>query len=262
LTEDIMEPAQTEPGVWRQQWRAHSYEVDFRQWATLEAICRRFLDAAWNHAGHLGFGYEHLARQGLLWVLVRLVVRVERYPFWGEPTQLRTWPRGLGGAFALRDFEIVDSGGTQLAAGASSWLVLASATHRPQRIDKLSFCVPGEASRSAAGREPKKLPSFVTGESVLTTTARYSDIDVNEHVNSARYIGWLLDSYAPAFQRDHQVRSLEVNYVTETKWGDTVSVFTMARSGTEFGHWIIKSDQSEACRAELQWAAAPSLETH
>ena len=253
-----MELAETEPRVWRQNWAVRSYEVDFRQRATLEAICRCFLDAAWNHAEQLGFGYGHLAKQGLLWVLVRLLVRIERYPLWSEQARLSTWPRGLGGAFALRDFELVDPAGTQLAAGASSWLVLDAATRRPQRIDKLPFRVPNLATRPAAGREPKKLPNLRVGQGALTTAARYSDIDVNEHVNSARYLGWLLDSYSPTFHRAHKVRSLEVNYVTETKWGDSVSVVSDQRSATEFSHWIVKADQSEVCRAELEWEVEPS----
>src|SRR5579859_7065022 len=113
-----MAAAETTPGVWRHEWQVQSYEVDFRKRATVEAICRCFLNAAWNHAEQLGFGYKHLAEQGLLWVLVRLLVRIENYPIWGDKLDLCTWPRGTSGAFALRDFEMLDSGGSQLAAGA------------------------------------------------------------------------------------------------------------------------------------------------
>ena len=253
-----MGTAQTEPGVWRQNWQAHSYEVDFRKRATVESICRCFLDAAWNHAEQLGFGYGHLAKQGLLWVLVRLLVRIERYPLWSDNAELSTWPRGTSGAFALRDFELLERDGKRLATGASNWLVLDAATHRPQRIDKLLFHVPNLVTRIGAGREPRKLPSLQPGAAALTTTAQYSDIDVNEHVNSARYIGWLLDSYSPAFHRAHTLRCLEINYVTETRWSDTISVVSDQRSAVEFSHWIVKPDQSEVCRAELLWVPDPA----
>jgi medium-chain acyl-[acyl-carrier-protein] hydrolase len=248
-----MEQTETEAGVYRHTWQVHSYEVDFRKRTTVEAICRRFLDAAWIHAEQLGFGYEQLARQGLLWVLVRLVVRMESCPLWGHKAELSTWPRGTSGAFALRDFEIVDSNARPLAAGASSWLVLDAATHRPQRIDKLLFGVPNLAGRMRTGPEARKLPNLQPGPTAVTTTARYSDIDVNQHVNSARYIGWLMDCYSPEFHRTHTLRLVEVNYVSETKWGDTLSIVSHQPKAAVFSHWIVKPDQSEACRAELQW---------
>lgn len=249
-----MEADSTESGVWRERWQVRSYEVDFRKRVTVEAICRSFLDAAWSHAEQLGFGYEHLAQQGLLWVLVRLRVQIDRYPLWGEAVALKTWPRGTSGAFALRDFEIVDSDGKQLVGGASSWLVLDARSRRPQRIDKLLLHVPNKITRKGAGGEAGKLPGLKPGPATLTAQARYTDIDVNEHVNSARYVTWLLDSYSPAFHRGHTLRRLELNYVTETKWGDAISVISEERNPLEFSHWIIGPHQSELCRAELSWA--------
>ena len=91
-----------EEGIWRETLRAHSYDVDFRKRATGQAICSWFLEAAWNHAEQLGFGYRELAARGLLWVLSRLVIEIECFPEWGELIQLSTWPRGTNGAWALR----------------------------------------------------------------------------------------------------------------------------------------------------------------
>src|SRR5258708_26681262 len=93
-------------GVWRESFEVHSYDVDFRKRTTVEAICRAFLEAAWNHAGQLGIGYTELASQNRLWVLARLLIQVHRYPCWGEGLELTTWPRGTSSVFALRDFEL------------------------------------------------------------------------------------------------------------------------------------------------------------
>lgn len=242
-----------EAGIWRQPWMAHSYEVDFRKRTTLEAICRSFLDAAWSHAAQLGFGYEHLAAQGLLWVLVRLLVRVENYPLWGQSAELSTWPCGTSGAFALRDFEIADGQGKPLAAATSSWLVLDAAAHRPQRIDKLLFQVPNLATRRAVAQNAGKLPGIPSSSAASTVTARYSDIDVNQHVNSARYLGWLMDCYPAEFHQTHVLRCAELNYVSETKWGEGLSILTQQCQPLEFAHSVVKPDQSEACRAHLHW---------
>jgi len=243
----------TESGVWRESLKVHSFDVDFRQRAAAEALCRNFLEAAWNHAEQLGIGYGELAKHNQLWVLARLLVQVDHYPHWGEEVSLTTWPRGTSGILALRDFELFDAKANRLAAGASSWLVLDAATHRPQRIDKLALRVPNQITRAAMAREPAKLQQLRTSAVALTTTARYSDVDVNRHVNSARYLGWLLDSYSPDFHRNHSLRSWEINYVGETLWDETVLVRSHQRGPLQFSHLIVKSDCSELCRADLEW---------
>src|SRR5712691_7393571 len=60
-----------EPAIWRGDFRVHSYEVDFKQSATLECLCRYFQEAAWNHAEELGVGYQRLQAENKIWVLSR-----------------------------------------------------------------------------------------------------------------------------------------------------------------------------------------------
>jgi len=64
-------------GIWREPLKARSYDVDFAKRARTEAICRWFLEAAWNHAEQLGVGYNELSRQNRLWVLSRLLVQIQ-----------------------------------------------------------------------------------------------------------------------------------------------------------------------------------------
>ena len=250
-----------EPGVWRAEFQIRSYDVDFRRRATAQAICRAFLEAAWNHAEQLGFGFAALASQNRLWVLARLLVEIDVYPRWGEKVRLSTWPRGFSTLFALRDFELFDNGQRRLAAGASSWLVLNVASHRPQRPDKIGLRIPAEPARTAVGRDAGKLALPKSAAVALSARARYSDIDVNQHVNSARYIGWLLDSYSAEFHQAHSLRSIELNYTGETHWDDTVSVTTQELGSLQFAHSIVRTDQSEVCRAVLRWTGGPSQQT-
>jgi len=251
--------AAAEPGVWLEDLRIHSYDADFQLRASPEALSRAFLEAAWNHAEHLGVGHSELARQQKLWVLGRLLLQIDGWPRWGDAVQIRTWPRGINGAFALRDFEIFDENETRLVAGSSSWLVLDASTHRPLRINKLLQNLPTPLTRTALGREPSKLGPLTTPTHSVTREVRYSDVDVNRHVNSARYIGWLLDSYEPEFHRTHGLHSLKVNYLAETLWPDSVSVKSQPQTPATFAHSIVNSSQHEVLRAELTWNAEPNV---
>jgi medium-chain acyl-[acyl-carrier-protein] hydrolase len=242
-----------EPGTWQEQVRVHAYDVDFLKRATPEAICRWFLEAAWNHAEHLGVGFAELAAQGKLWVLSRIFIQIDRYPEWGQALQLRTWPKGTSGVFALRHFELHALDGCRLAAGSSSWLVLSATHHRPQRVDKLLLQIPTETTQPVATRDPVKLAPAELKGTQFSATVGYSDIDVNRHVNSAKYVNWCLDSYPAEFHERHSLRSFELNYLGETKWQDQISVFTSQPGPLRFAHCILNGRQEEVCRAEFIW---------
>lgn len=239
-------------GIWKEQIRVHSYDVDFGQQATLEAICRLFLEGAWNHAEALGLGFKHLAEQNRLWVLSRLLMKMERYPRWGDMVTLNTWPRAGKGVFALREFELMDASGNQLAGGSSAWVVLDTNTKKPQRIEKMLASIRTGPQRLAVAQEPSKVPSGV-GPAVPSTVVRYSDIDLNGHVNSGRYIGWLLDSYPFEFHGKHQVQLVEVNYLGETRGGETISIRSQEETPGAWCHAIEKAVGTEVCRARIVW---------
>lgn len=253
-----MEPDAAELTVWTEQLRICSYDVDFTCRATSASLCRYFLEAAWNHAEALGVGFSHLGRQGKFWVLSRLLLEVQHYPAWGSAATLRTWPRPAKSAFAMRDFEIADATGTRIAAGSSAWLVLDAASKRPQRPHRVLPGLSGWGGQAALGRDPEKLADHEPRDVVFSATVRYTDIDVNRHVNSIRYIGWLLDAYPFGFHRDHGVRVLEVNYLGETLEGEILSVRTRQTGPTAYCHSLAKPGGVEVCRARLEWGEAPT----
>src|SRR5262249_17766605 len=206
--------------------------------------------AAWNHAEGLGVGFGQLAAQARLWVLARLLVSIDRYARWGENLMLNTWPRAAKGVFALREFELRNNVGNRFAAGSSAWVVLDGTTKKPQRIDKMLRAVRTGPGRSAVGQEPSKL-SPCLGPTTASRTVQYSDIDLNGHVNSSRYVAWLMDSYPFEFHSNCQVQLFEINYLGETRDGETVSVRSQEETAGVWSHSIVRVDEFEVCRARI-----------
>jgi len=241
------------PPVWSERFQIRSYDVDATRRATSVSLCRYFLEAAWNHAEALGFGFTHLSSQGKFWVLSRFRFEVQQYPAWGDSVTLQTWPRGIKSLFAFREFELHDETGARIAAGSSAWVVLDSVSKRPQKLHKLLPSLAAFDGEAALGRDPEKLDDNETWESDCPITVRYTDIDVNQHVNANRYIGWVLDAYPAGFHIQHSLRVLDVNYLSETLEGEQVIVRTRQSEGTVYTHSLIKPNGTEVCRARLEW---------
>jgi medium-chain acyl-[acyl-carrier-protein] hydrolase len=243
--------------VWTEPVKIRSYDVDFTHRATSASLCRYFLEAAWNHAETLGVGFNHLANQGKFWVLSRLRMEVRQFPVWGSVATLTTWPRAPKSLFAMRDFELADEAGTPIVAGSSAWLVVNASSKRPQRLNTLLSGLENLYGNEALGRDPEKLADNEDWDQVFSVEVRYADIDVNRHVNSGRYIDWMLDAYPLAFHRGHGLRVLEINFLGETLEGEVLSVRTRQAEAAVYCHSLIKIGGTETCRARLEWEETP-----
>ena len=240
---------------WTENFKVRSYEVDFRKQATIETLCRYFQEAAWNHAEALGVGYQRLLQENKIWVLSRLLIEMESSPVWGETVQIVTWPRAAKSVFAMRDFEILNASGVRFLAGTSAWLVIDTRSRKPQRVDRLTATIQAVQDRRAIMEEPEKIPELASDTvSTQQITVRYTDIDVNRHVNNARYLGWLMDSYSFEFHEQHSLRRLEINYLGEAQPGQSITISTMQVCPGEILH-LMNNAQTQAplCRARLQW---------
>jgi medium-chain acyl-[acyl-carrier-protein] hydrolase len=242
--------------TWTDEYLIASYEVDARGKAPLPALCKFMQETAYNHAHHLEFGYAQLKEKNLFWVLSRLLIRIDRYPSWGERIQLRTWPVGVDGLFAFRDFQFVDEQETPFGGASTSWLILDAEKRRPQRPGELKGKSRQFPEERALEELPAKLPKLSNPEEGPFFPVRYSDLDLYDHVNNARYIQWILDSYPLNMHRDFDIETFEINFLAETKIGDEAAIHTQTIDGSDYAflHSIKrKADNRDICLARVIW---------
>jgi medium-chain acyl-[acyl-carrier-protein] hydrolase len=214
-------------------------------------------DIAARHATILGWGRDNLLSGGHFWALSRMLVRIARLPAAMDEITLRTWPRGTDSIYALRDFELFDKQGNVLAVATSSWIVVDYNTRKVQRPDKTLSLNIGFPERKAVNTNAGKVPSLKQKDLTSTTMkAKLEDIDVNMHVNNARYIYWVMNSYDPEFINAHTPETLEVNYTSEGHWDDMIRIITakIDETSISFVHSVVReTDNSELCRLRISW---------
>jgi len=217
-----------------------------------------FEDLAGRHAIALGWGRDDLMTNGFFWALSRMVVKIDTLPLSLDEVTLRTWPRGTETIFALRDLEMYDTTGKRLAAASSSWVVVDYNTRKAQRPDRalsnLNIQFPEERALDSNAR---RVPPPPEGDHEVTTMrVMLDDIDVNRHVNNARYVHWAINCYDPEFISQHTPDTIEVNYLLEGHLGEMINILTtrLGDDGTSFIHSITReSDGTELCRLRMSW---------
>lgn len=77
--------------IWKDRYRVHSYEVGTESTVRLSCLCNYLQESAWNHVTNLKVGYEDLLKDGNIWVLSRLLIKINEYPKWGDEIFIKTW---------------------------------------------------------------------------------------------------------------------------------------------------------------------------
>ena len=240
--------------IWREEYTIRSYEADAQGKATMPLLCRFMQESASNHAERLGFGISWLAENDFAWFLTRQLIRMDAYPKLGETIQVLTWPKGRDRLLWYRDFKILDSNDSVIGRAVTAWLVIDLDKRRPRRTDTLPPLHPPNDVESALPRRPGKIATLNENTPSHSIRVGYQDLDVNEHVNSARYIEWILDAFDAGFHKAHRLAELEVNYLAEALYGDELSAICEDTDGQTFLHSLVRdADGLELFRARTLW---------
>ncbi len=246
--------------IFSADYAIHTYEADSRGAAQPTALFRFLLDAASAHADSLGFGYQDMRERRYAWMLSRFLLRVDRYPRWRETLTVRTWPSGTERLFALRDFDVRDGEGAEIARATSSWIAIDTERRAPERIERLELDPAHFVERRVFDRSADRVPALSVAELRLAAFARYGDIDLNRHVTSARYLQWCIDCLPPETSGLRELREFEANFLAEGREGDSLSVEASAekpldRDGAErYLHRVVRTeDGAELLRARTIW---------
>lgn len=232
------------------------YEADALGRANIASIANYFQNSAWKHYTEVEKALGMLIPENSIWMMVRLEIEINVIPRWGEDIKLTTWSRGIEKLTAFRDFAITGSDGKEKAKGTATWVVVDVKSRKIQKLDELAKKWPSIKDRSALGKDAEKIQELKNPVAGKFFRVKYSDLDVNRHVNNVKYIEWIMDGYAMDFMESNDIIKFEINFTGETNFGDEVAVNAERQSEKPliFLHNIIrKNDMKEICRAKITY---------
>jgi acyl-ACP thioesterase len=230
-------------------------EADRNGLCTMRTLCNLFQYAAFLNAEALDFGVNALGRGGKTWMLTRLLVTAEKPPRYGDTITVSTWPTGVEKLFALRDFRVTNGQGGVVALGTSSWCMVdveARRIVRPEERLSVYSSNPRALGRTLGKIEPIRRPTPY----IKNLDVRFRDIDVNRHVNNVSFIEWMCETVPYDILSESFCRELEINFLKEAFYGNTVLSFAAPLEGEErtFQHSLKrKDDEEDAARAFTKW---------
>lgn len=221
--------------------RVRGYEVGPDQRSTMITIANLLQEVASNHAVAMwgrsaeGFATDPaLAESGLIFVMTRLQIQMDKYPKWGDVVEVETWFQESGKLGAQRDWIIKDGiSGIPLGRATSTWVMINMRTRRlskmPDEIRKrcawYQLDPPANAIDSVYTR--LKIPELdiKTAMKGPMQIARRSDMDMNGHINNVTYLAWAVETVPLDVYTDAHLYQIEVDFKAECHSGDMLCCF-------------------------------------
>ncbi|XP_024400392.1 palmitoyl-acyl carrier protein thioesterase, chloroplastic [Physcomitrium patens] len=268
--------------MYRQIFVVRSYEVGPDRLMSIREIFSLFQETALNHVQLLGiagdgFGATRaMNRLGLIWVVTKMKVEVNRYPVWPEVVEIDTWVAHAGKNGMQRDW-IMRSYQTDevLARATSTWCMMDGVTRRLSKIPdevraEIVPCFMDDYPSSF--REDEESPRITKLDNTTAENRRShlksttADLDMNQHVNNLKYINWVLDSVPVEHMEKHVLASISLEYRRECHSTDVVESLTNSKMDIqgndsdpsrpcEYVHLLRKQDSSnqEILRGMTKW---------
>jgi medium-chain acyl-[acyl-carrier-protein] hydrolase len=224
--------------IWETTTKIKAFDVDANGLLKVNTILDYFQDAASNDAERLNFGYSIFVPMGLTWVLSWAKFEFINYPRFMDEIKIQSWGKKQYKLYSIRDYLMFDSKDEIICKGTSAWLLIDSKSLRPKILPQLFPDIKMFDSKDVLPDIPKKINSSAQQEIVYKTQIRYSDIDLNQHANNAKYIELMLDCFDQEFHKKHTIKSLTVSYIAQSKYGDEIQLSKVTEKDNPSTHYI------------------------
>ncbi|MBO4800987.1 MAG: acyl-[acyl-carrier-protein] thioesterase [Bacteroidaceae bacterium] len=207
------------------------FHVDFTGHLFLGVLGNHLLNAAGHHSHNRGWGIDHLNEAHYTWVLSRLSIELSETPAQYEHVEVETWVESVMKLFTERNFLIRNADDGRIYGYARSvWAMIDTATRQPSNLLALKD---GDILHYILSAEEKPCPIAKHGRVRVTSTEPqrevptfYSDVDINGHINSVKYIEHILDLFPREQFEQHRLHRFEIAYKAESYLGDALFFFT------------------------------------
>ena len=251
------------PKIGKYNFVAEPFHCDFTKHLFIGHLGNNLLNAADFHSNDRGYGVNYLNSVNKTWVLSRLSVELDKIPAIYEDFVVETWIDSVMRYFTNRNFKITNKDGYVYGYGKSIWAMIDTTTRQPVDILKTSNETISEYLEADYANPIKKSSrvklddDLKLQQSILTT---YSDIDINGHVNSIKYIEHILDLFPIEYYKKYRIKKFDIAYIMESHNNDKLNFYTNIDSINECNNTasvrVTKSgfkEEKEVCRCQFSF---------
>lgn len=226
------------------------FHLDLRQRYPLSQLVSRMIHVSGEHATYSGYGIEHLMAHGASWVLSRMSIQF-MHPIGVEPLTINTGVTDWAGISTDRVITLTQCD-RLVAVANTKWIGIDVKRRLPLPIDTILTdpSVKATFDNLELPEIPKRLIERTIADKlqeVYTHQVRYSDLDINRHVNSSVWVALAMDALPLAHIVEEEMAEAHIRFVKEARLGDLLTI----KHYSEGQHDYVQIEQAEAVCFQL-----------
>ncbi|MDR0300261.1 MAG: acyl-[acyl-carrier-protein] thioesterase [Streptococcaceae bacterium] len=208
--------------IYSTKYRVPFYHSDAKREMTIPAILNVALQISGEQSTELGRSEDWLRdNYHLAWIVTEYEITLNRLPKFLEYIFIETEAVSYNKFFCYRDFRFLDEDKNLLLKIHSTWVLMDPDTRKANRVDD-EIVAPYESEKVSKLERGHKFAKLGQPEK-RSYSVRYSDIDMNQHVNNSRYYDWAVDPLGFDFLSQHQPKQIYIKYNHEVRAGEEIS---------------------------------------
>ena len=211
--------------IYEQNKQINFYDLNNKGDVKLTALLKHINLAAGTNADEIGVGLDVTIPINLAFVIQRFGLQIFDWPTYRQIVKIRTWPSEISKGTFIRRGDMWDESGNKLAEWTTLWVLIDINERKVKRPKALPVELPQygpmnvdiEAQKIDVPRNAKLLASYLH-------TVRYSELDINMHMNNAVYGDLIANVVEMAKAPYKKWQEVQFNYLNEALLNDQLNV--------------------------------------
>lgn len=200
-------------------------QCDAEKRLMLSGLIDIFQDCSTFQSEDLGVGFDFLKDQGLAWVINYWEIDIERLPVLCEWVTVGTFPHGMKGFLANRNFYLKNKAGEYIVKANTLWTFLNLKEATPVRIPQELYGIYQMEEKLDMNYGSRKV-NIPEGEDVEVSgrdsiVIQRHHLDSNKHVNNGQYVKLALAAVEDEFDIA-ACRRFRIDYRKQAMLGDII----------------------------------------
>lgn len=223
------------------------YHSDLKGDMAASAILNVALQVSGEQSAHLGRSEEWVMENyHYSWIVTEYEIDIKRLPKFLEEIVIETEAINYNKFFCYRDFRYKSKEGELLVNIHSTWVLMDSVSRKAGRVEE-EIVKPYESEKINKIKRGHVF-SKLENAKVKKYQIRYSDIDLNMHVNNSKYYEWAINPLGFDFLTHHRPKKIYIKYNHEILPGEQISSSVMLRD--KISHHLINDNDAQI---EIEW---------
>ena len=188
----------------------------------LSSLLKFLQEVSIEDTERLGYPRSTTLDRGLLWVIGKQRVKINRLPCYDETVEILTYPGERIPFLFPRHCKIYSSSGELLVSSSAAWTLIDEKSRLMVDPEQFGIVIEGENEGDEIGFQFPFKGFDLKKEA--TFAAKWRDCDLNGHMNNTAYLDEAEDLIPHSFLKEHEPSFLDVAYKKEIPLGQEIPV--------------------------------------